>query len=175
MSNCHTISLIWSGEAVIVMKYQWRWARKGEDYTAWAIHGTIHPFIALGFPHSGFRKYGGACEGWMWAGGRRQDSWGNHSDKSMRLCSALCSDMTTLFWISATKLRQQRTIIFWDGRVRFHPGTLMSGCEFQYIITRLQLMNNTLSSWGQFCLSRPNQACFSHRLPTLVAHRNAAL
>lgn len=52
MSNCHIVCLIWSRKAAIVMKHQWRRARKGEDYTAWAIHGTIHPFIALGFPHS---------------------------------------------------------------------------------------------------------------------------
>lgn len=48
--------LIWSRRAVIVMKHRWRRAKKSEDYTAWAIHGTIHPFIALGFPHSQSRK-----------------------------------------------------------------------------------------------------------------------
>lgn len=57
MSNCHIGLLIWSCKAAIVIKHQRRWARKGEDYTVWAIHGTIHPFIALGFPHSRSRKY----------------------------------------------------------------------------------------------------------------------
>lgn len=83
-----------------VMKHQWRRARKGEDYTAWAIHGTIHPFIALGFPHSQSRKYSWACEGWMWAGGGWQECWGNHSDKwcISSLYCALCFDMTTPLW-----------------------------------------------------------------------------
>lgn len=110
MSNCHIVCLIWSRKAAIVMKHQWR----DEDYTAWAIHGTIHPFIALGFPHCQSRKYSGACEGWMWAGGGRQECWGNRSDKwcISALHCALCFDMTTPLWGHAVELRRNKGWLF---------------------------------------------------------------
>lgn len=99
--------LIRSCKAVIVMKNQWGWASEGEDYTAWAIHGTIHPFIALGFPHTQSRKYCRACEGWMWVVGRGQKSWGNHSDWwciSFLHCS-LCLDTSTFSWSYSAGLK----------------------------------------------------------------------
>lgn len=95
MTNSHIVCLIWSCMVVIVMKHHWRQAR--ERWRLHSMNGTIHPFIALGFPHS--RKYSGACEGWMRAG-ELQECWGNHYDKwciSAMHCE-LCFNMTAPLW-----------------------------------------------------------------------------
>lgn len=160
-SNCHIVRLIWSYKAVIVMKHRWRWAREGEDYTAWAIHCTIHPFIALWV--STLTHGPGSIAGHVRAGcgleegGRSAEVTTLISDASRR-CIVHCA----LTWqplcedALQSKNSQQRLIIFWKEKVRFQPvDTLV--CQAGADSTPLQMTvinNEYIISSGPFCLWR---------------------
>lgn len=158
MSNCHKVCLIWSRKTVIVMKHQWKWAKKG----VWAIHGTIHPFIALGFPHSVSRKCSRTCEGWMWAGEGWQQCWGNHCDKwcISALHCALCFDTMTPLWSSSVELRCNKGWLFYETvKVRFQRvdssvSRILTSGDFQHIF-KLQWLMISILHQATFVLQDP--------------------
>lgn len=109
----------------------WRLYSMSHSWHNPSLHGT-------GFStRTRFRKCSGACEGWMWAGGGRQGSWGNHSDKwciSVLHC-ALCFDMTTSLWSRAVKLNRNKGWLYTE--IKSHAVACMMIWWFENIFTLL--------------------------------------